>query len=405
MRVNLTRALAVVIGVIFASSALAQDASLVSHRDRDSIVNERDQIVRPEPPSSYYTQSNDERFFNTADEIQTPSPVERNMGAQSSDVGGTCGTCNSCNSCNSCNGFCDNFCAACQDCPCSGLVLFSGIDSWRGIGDRATAATTPNNNNGGSSGFNYGTRLGAISDLTGIGLQCGGSYGIYDWNGRQFEPGVLTTTQSQQQVFFTLGAFKKATECCSWSFGVVHDWMVNQAWGAFAVNPTVGQWRAQISYATSACNEFGAWGTLRDRGDTNLEGLGNPISTRSINQVNAFWHHKWAFCADSWIWAGLPQQSRLDPVEGGSLGDFLVGGNVIAPLSDYLALYANMQYMHPSAAAGSIGSGEAAWNVSIGLQYYVGGTARTSTVAGNCWLPLMPVANNGSFLVDAFRAP
>ena len=416
MRVTVARALVVVIGVIFAGQALAQDSSFSNRRDRDSFSNRRDrdsfaslrdQIIRPEPPSNYYAQSGtDDHYFNVADEIQTPSPVEQNGPAATcascnaaAAAASTCNSCNACDACDECNGFC----AACQDCPCSGLMLFSGMDTWRGIGDRGATSNNISNNEGASSGFNYGTRLGGFSDMTGIGLQVGGSYGFYDWNGRPSNSGTLSTTQVQGQAFFTAGLFKKANDYSNWSYGVVHDWMFNQSWGAYAVNPTIGQWRAQIAYATDACNEFGGWGTLRDMGDTNLDGNGNPIHSRSMNQVNAFWHHKYEFGGDSWVWFGLPQDSRLDHSAGGSLGDFLVGGSVIAPLNDYLALYGNMQYMHPSAAPGPVGNSEAAWYVAFGMQFYVGGNARTPTVGGNCWMPMLPVANNGNFLVDAVR--
>jgi hypothetical protein len=317
---------------------------------------------------------------------------------------GNCNTRDSCSSCNDgCGGGFGNFCAACQECPCHGLVLFSGFDWWRGIGDRSSNATAPSNNEGASFGFNYGTRLGQLSDWTGLGFQFGGSYGVYDWNGRPFNLGVLSTTAAQQQVFITTGFFKKANEESPWSYGVVHDWMFNQAWGAFAVNPSLGQWRGQVACAVDACNEFGVWATLRGKGDTNLDNFGSPVFTRPIDQGNLFWHHKWDTWADSWFWVGIPQENRLDQIAGGSLGNFLIGGSVIAPMNDYVSLYANMQYMHPSAAAGSIGSGEASWYVAFGLQYYIGGTARTPTVAGNCWLPYLPVANNGNFLVDALR--
>jgi hypothetical protein len=57
--------------------------------------------------------------------------------------------------------------------------------------------------------------------------------------------------------------------------------------------------------------------------------------------------------------------------------------------------------MHPSAQPGAVAAAEDAWNFSIGLAFYSGRTARSSTVAGQCWLPQMPIANNGSFLVDA----
>ena len=298
---------------------------------------------------------------------------------------------------------CRDFCAACQECPQQGLVLFSGFDSFRGVGDQGNIFSNGSHNYGATMGFNYGTHLGSFSDATGLGFQFGGSYGVYDWDGRPTNLGALTTTQAQQQVFITTGLFKKADGDSNWSYGVVHDWMVNQSWGAFAVNPTLGQWRGQIAYATSAWDEFGFWGTLCDKGDTNLDSFGNAVFTRSINQANLFWHHKWDFAADSWFWVGVPQDSRLDHNLGGSLGNLLIGGSIIAPLNEYVSLYGNMQYMHPSAAPGPIGNGEASWYVAFGLQFYIGGNACSDNVAGNCWLPLMPVANNGNFLVDALR--
>ncbi len=229
------------------------------------------------------------------------------------------------------------------------------------------------------------------------------SYGVYDWNGRPFNFGTLTTTQAQHQTFVTLGFFKKADEHSNWGYGIVHDWMINQAFGAYAVNPTLGQWRFQVGYALDPANEIGIWSTQRDKGATNLDSFGFPVQTQAINQLNVFWHHKWDYGADSWFWVGVPQDTRLNPFAGGSLGDFLIGGSIIAPLNDYTALYSNLQYMHPSAAAGPPASGEASWYVSFGLQFYLGGRARTDTVVGNHWLPLMPVANNGNFLVDAAR--
>jgi hypothetical protein len=298
---------------------------------------------------------------------------------------------------------CPEFHAICDGCPCCGLVLFAGIDSWRGIADRGEALNRPGNNNGGSFGFNYGTNLGRLSEATGIGFQFGGSYGVYDWNGRPFNAGTLTTADAQQQVFITTGFFKKADAVSAFSYGLVYDIMANQAFGAFAVNPTITQWRAQVAYATSAWNEYGVWGTWRDKGSSPLDSFGNSVNLRSINQINFFWHHKWSFKADSWIWLGIPQDSRLDPFEGGNLGDLLIGGSIIAPLNDNVSLYANMQYMHPSSTPGNDAYGEAGWYVAFGLQYYLGGNAVSSTVAGNCWLPYLPLANNGNFLVDASR--
>jgi hypothetical protein len=296
-----------------------------------------------------------------------------------------------------------NYCATCNQEPRQGLVIFNDVDSWHGIADRGNRSNRISTNDGGSFGFNYATRLGRISDVTGIGFQVGGSYGVYDWDGRPFNPGTLNVVSAQQQVFITTGFFKRADTLSPWSYGIVHDWMINQAFGAYAVNPTLGQWRGQLAYAASASNEFGAWIALRDKGSTNLDAFGNSIVTRPIDQSNFFWHHKWELGADSWIWIGIPEGDSVNHFIGGNVGTLTLGGSVIAPLNDYVSVYSNVQYMHPNAVPGPFANSEAAWNVAFGLQYTVGGHARTSTVAGNCWMPLMPVANNGNFLVDAAR--
>jgi hypothetical protein len=59
--------------------------------------------------------------------------------------------------------------------------------------------------------------------------------------------------------------------------------------------------------------------------------------------------------------------------------------------------------MHPSARPGDPGATEEAWNFTIGISFYPQSNARSETVAGNCWMPQLPVANNGTFLVDGNR--
>jgi hypothetical protein len=44
--------------------------------------------------------------------------------------------------------------------------------------------------------------------------------------------------------------FRKANENSNWSAAVVQDWMINANYGVFAENPTLSQWRGQMS-ATS----------------------------------------------------------------------------------------------------------------------------------------------------------
>jgi hypothetical protein len=103
--------------------------------------------------------------------------------------------------------------------------------------------------------------------------------------------------------------------------------------------------------------------------------------------------------ADTWLWIGLPEEDRL--TGDGSLGDYTVGALANVPLGERLGLYALVTYMHPSAAPGPAGSREEAWCFAVGPSFYPGRNAKSCTVADQCWMPLMPVANNGTFLADA----
>jgi hypothetical protein len=273
----------------------------------------------------------------------------------------------------------------------AGYYAFLNYDSWRGHPDGDWQ------NNGVNAGLNLGTRLGRFSDLTGIGFQIGFSAGAYNWAGTDYR--AAHQDDAQAQGFVTYGLFHQADEASSWTGAIVHDWMLNANYGIFGENPALAQWRGQAGYALSAWNEFGIWGAWRSLGDTIDVPDYGPVSWRAVNQLNGYWHYKWASGgADTWLWIGKPENDRM--VGRGSLGDYIVGALAVAPLSDRVSLTANIVYMHQSASLGPQGATEDAWNFSIGLSFYPRYNARTSTVAGQCWMPQLPVANNGTFLVD-----
>jgi hypothetical protein len=285
-------------------------------------------------------------------------------------------------------------CPACEGCPRIGLYGFFGYDSWHGVQDHG------HSNAGLNKGVNFGTRLGRVSDWTGIGFQLGGSVGVYNFTGTNFH--VTHQDEATPQGLVTYGFFRKANEQSNFSGAVVQDWMINSNFGVLAQNPTLAQWRGQLGYAVGPWNELGVWASWRGQGDTRLvPGIG-ATAWRPVQQLNAYWHHKWQERgADTWLWFGVPDHDRL--TGGGSLGDYLVGALASCPLSDCVMLYSQLTYMHPSAAPGALGAVEEAWNFTIGLAYYHARNARTSSVAGQCWMPQLPVANNGSFLVDTSR--
>ncbi len=281
--------------------------------------------------------------------------------------------------------------AACDDCPHYVLNGFVSYDSFKGVADNGWQ------NNGIVTGFNLGSRLGVLSDLTGIGFQIGASVGVFDFSGADNR--LLNQDSAQTQGFFTFGLFRRALEGSRWTGAIVEDTMYNNNFGVFSQSPMLIQMRGQIGYCTSAWNEFGIWGTMRGFGQTLFVPDIGPVRWQPVQQLNVYWHHKWiAGGPDTWFWVGRPEQSRL--TRDGSLGDYLLGASATAPLSDRISLFVLATYMHPSAAPGPAAAIDEAWNFSIGLAFYPKPNARSTTVAGRCWAPLLPVANNGYFLTD-----
>jgi hypothetical protein len=286
-----------------------------------------------------------------------------------------------------CGGLDDFHRALCQECPTWSLQTFVSYDSWRGISDDDWQ------NNGINVGANFGTRLGPFSDATGIGFQIGGSVGVYNWSGAGYQSDVET------QGFITYGFFRRPNGASGWTAGLVQDWMLNDHFGQFSQDPTLSQLRAQVGYATSASNEIGLWGAARVLGATrDVNGVG-ATTWRPIDQLNLYWHHKWQLGgADTSIWIGIPEQDRLGA--SGSLGEYLAGASATVPLNDRIALFTLVTYMHPSSGPSANGAEEEAWNFTVGVSFSLGRDTRSSTVAGQSWMPLMPLANNGYFLVD-----
>jgi hypothetical protein len=201
--------------------------------------------------------------------------------------------------------------------------------------------------------------------------------------------------------FSTIGVFRRADACNPISWSVGFDQLSAARFGTAAQSPYRHQIRSQIGYALSARNEVGLWGTIA----TNQSSRGGN-TYRAINQFNAYWHHKYDFGVDTWLYAGAPLGNRLG-TNTGTLGSWIIGATAIAPLADNLSLYANMAYMSPSgggAGAPAIFNGETQY-VGIGIVWYLGCNARSCTVGGRTWMPALPVVNNGTMLIDRGNVP
>lgn len=290
-------------------------------------------------------------------------------------------------------------CTDCEECPRIGLAVFGGVESWRNnahniLGIPSQAST------GLVTGANVGVPIPKLDDF-GWGLQLGASYGAYNLDGHL--PLNDSASEVQQQIFITMGVFRRAFEGAPVSAGLAYDWQVNDSYGPWGTTPFLGQWRAQIGYTLNACNEIGVWGTYRDRFDWQTLDFRRESTffSRPISQINLFWHHNFESGADSWLWWGVPEREDLSG--GGRLGEYTVGATLNVPLTKSMAVYATGQYMRPTADASNGASNDNAYTIGFGLTFTPGACSRNRNVNGKCWMPYLPVANNGSFLVDNFH--
>jgi hypothetical protein len=264
--------------------------------------------------------------------------------------------------------------------------VWAGADAYKSIGDSATALPAALTNSFGAvGGFNTGLALGDSR----VRAQVGASYGVYDWKGRT---GALKNSSLEQQTYVTFGFYKRSDVCCGdrISWGVVYDQFFGHQWGWAANEVYLSQMRGIFGYALNECNEVGVWGAFHTHNDTaTLLAPATPI--RTMNQANAYWKHNWAFGGNSTMYMGGFDQADVASWQFGMLNT--------APLSDSVSLYGNFTYVVPGSATGLVGAAEEQWNASVGLVYYMGGKAVNRTVSGNQGLALLPVANNGSFLI------
>lgn len=283
-----------------------------------------------------------------------------------------------------------------SDCWRDNLQIWLGAEAFKGLGDTllppALLAGYTNSAgivSGGNTSFGLGDRA-----LRG---QFGASYGVYDVAGRD----TVSRSSSEQQVYATLGVYRRGDVDCDEqvSWGLVYDHFWGHQYGMAADQVYLGQIRGIIGYAVNDCNEIGFWGTASAGRDvmqpTSASAAAQlPLQTtavRAANQLNTYWRHNWDFGGSTMTYLGLADSADVQ--------DWIVGVLGQAPLSDRVALYSNVTFALPGAGPGISGANELQWNFSLGLSYSFGGRAWSSNVSGHAGSPLLPVANNGSFLI------
>jgi hypothetical protein len=147
-----------------------------------------------------------------------------------------------------------------------------------------------------------------------------------------------------------------------------------------------------LGYKVYGKHEIGVWGAQQ----LNMAHC-SEADYRGISQASLFYRYPFENGAQVFAWAGVPYGKSL--MNGtGRPGAFVVGANVIVPVSGHFSLFANAQYMKPNGSAGDSGNAAEEENaaVTVGLSYGFGGQPNTETRN----MPLIPVANNGTFMVD-----
>lgn len=221
----------------------------------------------------------------------------------------------------------------------------------------------------------------------GIGIQAGGSYGVYDWDGR----GSVDSMSLQLEGFVSLGAFRVTPQQSGFNAGATYDFLFNQESGVFGLSPNMAQVRGQVGYLFKGGNEFGFWGTY-DTSTSHQTYAYLPVTFRAISQANAFWKHTFKNRGETMIWAGTPYRKGL-MFETGRAGSYIVGASFRAPLTSTLSVDAHGMYMGARTNTGDNESQNYAANVCVGLTYSFGGRKAGSR-------PYLPLANNSNFIVD-----
>lgn len=257
------------------------------------------------------------------------------------------------------------------------LELNTSYDYFRGMPDGSW-----NGNNGVLIAANSGMDL-----FDCMNAQLGGSYGLYNWDGRGnlvFEnPKVV-----EQIGFLTVGVSSSFRE---WSAGLVYDRMFASHFGIYDLSPSIDQLRYQLGYLFCS-DEVGFWGTVR-LARSLKNALGVPTKFQAIGQMNLFWSHFFENCAQTTLWLGIPYQDSL-MYSGGKAGKFIAGFSFRVPLAERLSLDGNASYMAARTRQGAIQSRNYGSNICVGITYCFNGRSES------CNAPYMSIANHSNFFVD-----
>ena len=158
-------------------------------------------------------------------------------------------------------------------------------------------------------------------------------------------------------------------------------------------NPFLSQIRWQAGAAVYGKHEVGLLGAQALNTDSTYNG---HLQFRAISHASLYYRYPFENGAEVLTWVGLPYEGSLAH-QGGKAGSFVSGVRASVPISGNFSLYAEGAYMKSQRDTGGWAAMQNVETVSMGISYGFGGQPNTN--GRN--MPLIPVANNGTFMTDA----
>lgn len=260
----------------------------------------------------------------------------------------------------------------CPSIPWHRLEFFSGANGFIGSANRGQGA---------SFGFHQGINMGAPVSPYGaseLGMQIGARFVESNLSGSSF------TDNSRNQTFLTAGLFHRV----DWGFqgGIVFDYMSDN-WN-YGIE--LSQLRGEMSWMCTPHQDLGFQFTTNMKTDTSETLLSGQLDslTETWESVDLYaFFYRTSFMGD-----GASGTIRAGWT---GLSTALLASELQVPVTDNLALRASYTYLIPNEEDGVSGADDEVWNVAMGIVWYPGcGRARTR----NYYQPLLPVADNGSFI-------
>lgn len=284
------------------------------------------------------------------------------------DGGLACGDCGECDACRI-------YCPPYQLISFADMEYSVGVQGFKGV---------PNLGQSGSFGFNEGINWGfpfPVLPILSLSGQIGFRFTQSDLYGANF------TNDSRDQVFLTAGISRRVDY--GLQMGVVVDYL-NDNW---YYDASFAQLRSEVAMVGGYGNQLGfrLSANLDDDPADVLTGL-NAVGFTGINNFEAvdtyrfFYKHAW------------------DQVRGGHAeimggftenGDGIFGADFMIPIAERWSLSTNFVSLLPGNNNVGTRQIDESWNVGMGLTWYPKGLSKWSKLYHR---PLMPVADNGTFM-------